>query len=160
MKQQKITIDVWVANSTNELANDDANLLNAACQAAQHAYAPYSNFNVGAALLLANGEIIKGSNQENTAYPSGLCAERVAMFYANSQYPDVPIKAIAVSSFINGQQNDQPVYPCGACRQSLMQSEIRHNQPIRVIMGGNKSIQIVESVKDLLPLTFNLNDYK
>ena len=160
MKEHTINISVWITDNISELSNEDARLLEEAVKATQLAYAPYSQFNVGAAILLENGEIIKGSNQENTAYPSGLCAERVAMFYANSQYPGVAIKTIAISSAVQGMQSERAVYPCGACRQSLMESEMRQNRPIRVIMAGSNSIQIVESIKSLLPLSFDLADYK
>ena len=159
MEEKKITISIWTAGAIDELPNDDACLLREAIKACGKSYAPYSKFNVGAALLLENGEIIHGSNQENSAYPSGLCAERVALFYANSEYPDVAIKAIAISSAINGVQNKTAVYPCGGCRQSLIQSEMRQNKPIRIIMAGSNDIKIVDSAKSLLPLNFDLDNF-
>ena len=158
MKKQELIINVWVADSADELSETDSLLLNEALNAARNSYAPYSNFNVGVAVLLENGEIICGSNQENIAYPSGLCAERVAMFYANSKYPEVAIKSIAISSLVNGKQSKQAIYPCGACRQSMIQSEVRQKKGIRIIMAGNKDIKIVDSVKSLLPLNFDLDD--
>ena len=160
MKESKITINISVADNINELPETEVKLVNAACDATKNSYAIYSQFNVGVAVLLGNGEIIKGSNQENMAYPSGLCAERVAMYYANSQYPGEPIVAIAIASAINGVLNDKPVYPCGACRQALLQSEMRHDKPIKVIMYGNSMIQIVPDIKSLLPLSFDLDSYK
>ena len=111
---------------------------------------------VGAAVLLDNGEIIHGSNQENAAYPSGLCAERVALFYASSRYPNVAIKAIAINSTVNGKENHDPVYPCGDCRQVLLEWENRFGKPIKVIMGSASKTHVVHSIKDLLPLCFVL----
>jgi cytidine deaminase len=160
MQKETIKITVWLAGSCKELPDDDRRLLDEANEAAKQAYAPYSKFDVGAVVLLENGAIIRGSNQENAAFPSGLCAERVALFYANSQYPGIAIKTIAIVSSINGSQNTKAVYPCGACRQSMMQSEMRQKKSIRVIMAGSEDIRIVDSIKSLLPLTFNLEDYK
>jgi cytidine deaminase len=111
---------------------------------------------VGAAVLLENGEIICGSNQENAAYPSGLCAERVALFYANSRFPQVAVRAIAIHSAVNGKENPEPAYPCGSCRQVLLECENRFGKPMKVIMGSTQKIQIVHSITDLLPLSFNL----
>jgi len=156
MKKSTIEITVYEADNINELHADDARLLKEATVATRQSYAPYSNFNVGAAVLLENGEIIYGSNQENAAYPSGLCAERVALFYANSHHPNVAVKAIAVDSAVNGVENCDPVYPCGDCRQVLLECEHRFGKPIKVIMGGAKKIKMVMSVKDLLPLSFEL----
>ncbi len=160
MKNVELRIAVKEFESKQELPLELQQLLQKAEEATQSAYSPYSKFNVGAAVLLANGEIICGSNQENSAYPSGLCAERVAMFYASAKYPEVSIKAIAVSSAINGQLNENPVYPCGSCRQALLESEMRHGKPIQVLMGGATRVQTVESIKDLLPLSFDLKEFK
>lgn len=160
MKTYELNIRVNEYSDKNELTAIEQELLTKAEQATQTSYAPYSNFSVGAAVLLDNGEIVSGSNQENSASPSGLCAERVAMFYANAKYPNVAIKAIAISSAIAGKLNDSPIYPCGACRQALLENEQRYSTPIRVIMGGTKRIQAVESIKDILPLSFALNDYQ
>ncbi len=156
MKTTKIEITVYEAGSVNELPAGDAALLKEALAATKQSYAPYSKFNVGAAVLLDNGEIITGSNQENAAYPSGLCAERVALFYANSRFPNVAVKALAISSAVNGVEYDEPAYPCGNCRQVLLECEHRFGMPIKVIMGGAKTIKIVHSAKDLLPLSFEL----
>ncbi|MDR3133334.1 MAG: cytidine deaminase [Prevotellaceae bacterium] len=156
MNIKKIEITVYEAAGIRELTGEDAALLEKAAAATDRSYAPYSHFHVGAAVLLENGEIICGSNQENAAYPSGLCAERVALFYASAQYPEVAIRAVAVHSSVNGQANPDPVYPCGACRQVLLECESRFGQPIKVIMGGTKKIQIVNSVSGLLPLSFIL----
>ncbi len=155
-KETIITIKVTEADSAKDLSPVDASLLQKAEEATRTAYAPYSKFHVGAAVLLENGEIICGANQENAAYPSGLCAERVALFYANARYPNVPVSAIAVSSTCGGQLNDEPVYPCGDCRQVLLEAEARFGKPIHVIMGGAKKIKTVDSLRDLLPLSFEL----
>ena len=154
MKQENITINVTVY-SPNELNTNDALLVKSAFEACKTSYAPYSNFNVGAAVLLANGEIINGSNQENIAYPSGLCAERTAMFYANAKYPDVPIIALAVASSVNGVPNKEAVYPCGSCRQALLENELKFKNNIRVLMAGAEIVKEVESIKSLLPLSFD-----
>ena len=156
MKETTISIKVYEAGNASELSSADAVLLQQAVEAANNAYAPYSKFQVGAAVLLENGEVICGSNQENAAYPSGLCAERVALFYANSHYPNVPVKAIAISSSCGGRTNEDPVYPCGDCRQVLLEAETRFRKPIHVIMGGSGKIKIVHSLRDLLPLSFEL----
>lgn len=155
MKERIITITVQTFESKNDLSADDARLVQAAMDTCTTSYAPYSNFSVGAAVLLENGQIVCGSNQENIAYPSGLCAERIALLYANSHYPDVPVKAIAVSSASKGVPNEQPVYPCGACRQVLLQVELRYGKAMKVIMAGTNSIKMVGSAKDLLPLSFD-----
>jgi cytidine deaminase len=156
MKESKIEITVYEAANAKELAPADSALLHEAIEATKNAYSPYSKFNVGAAVLLDNGEIIHGSNQENAAYPSGLCAERVALFYASSRYPNVAISAIAINSAVNGKENHDPVYPCGDCRQVLLECENRFGKPIKVIMGSASKIQMVRSIKDLLPLSFVL----
>ncbi|MDH6308356.1 cytidine deaminase [Dysgonomonas sp. PFB1-18] len=129
-------------------------LIDKAKTATQNAYAPYSGFHVGAAALLANGEIATGNNQENAAYPSGLCAERVTLFAANSQHPDVAVEAIAIAAFHDGEFTDTPCCPCGGCRQVIVEVENRFDRPIKVIMYGKSKIYEVESVKDLLPLSF------
>jgi len=154
MKKTQIITTVFEYDSVEELSQQDQVLVKNAKEAAHRSYAPYSKFNVGAALQLANGEIVQGNNQENSAYPSGLCAERVAVFYANAKFPDVPVKAIAITSRTNGSFLDTPVPPCGSCRQVLLETEDRYNQPIKVILCGEKKIRIVENIKELLPLYF------
>jgi len=157
MREYKISVKYFEYDSPAELASDYQVLVEKAKEATKDAYAPYSKFRVGAAVLLENGEIIVGTNQENAAYPSGLCAERVAMFYANSKYPNQPVKAIAVTSYYNGKFNETPVYPCGSCRQVLLETESRFNKPLEVIMYGTKAIQVVSSAKQLLPLSFDID---
>jgi cytidine deaminase len=155
MYRFNLIISVTEYSSTEELDGQYKNLIKSAYEACSTSYAPYSKFCVGTAVLLENGEVIKGSNQENAAYPSGLCAERVAVFYANSLYPEVPIVAIAIAASIAGIPVKEPVYPCGSCRQSLLQSEQRFRKNIRVLMAGSEKIRMVESIKDLLPFGFD-----
>ena len=138
----------------DELSEEQKKLLNKAKEQTQKAYAPYSNFRVGAAVLLENGEIITGNNQENAAYPSGLCAERVAMFYANAQFPDVAVKALAIAAWTNGNFLAEPVSPCGACRQVLLETGTRFEKDFPVLLYGTESVYVIEKAKDLLPLNF------
>ncbi|MCD8318460.1 MAG: cytidine deaminase, partial [Paraprevotella sp.] len=120
----------------------------------QSRYAPYSRFNVGAAARLDNGVIVTGSNQENAAFPSGLCAERTALFYANARYPEQSVKELAVAAFSNGTFLKVPIPPCGACRQVILGIEERYKQPIRILLFGEEGTYVVDSVKALLPLQF------
>ncbi|NDV45786.1 cytidine deaminase [Paludibacter sp. 221] len=137
-----------------ELSSEYQLIINKAKEQVEKSYAPYSNFHVGAALQLGNGEIVTGNNQENAAYPSGLCAERVAMFYANSQYPDVPVKTMAVAAYTKGEFLEEPISPCGACRQALLETEIRFEHDITILLYGTKHVYMIENVKELLPLSF------
>lgn len=137
-----------------ECSNDEKKLIEAAKEATKKAYAPYSEFRVGAAVLLENGEIISGNNQENAAYPSGLCAERTTIFFANAVHPDQKILAIAIAAWHKGQFTKGVITPCGACRQVLLETENRFNSPIKVLMYGNEVIYSMEKAKDLLPLSF------
>lgn len=156
---QNIVYELY--NSLDELNTEDQNLMRQAIAAVASAYAPYSNFNVGAAVLLENGIIVKGSNQENAAYPSGLCAERVALFFAGAQYPDVKIKSIAVTAFVDSNKLAIPVSPCGDCRQVMSEFEHRYQKSIRLIMITDKSkIIVLDSVKLLLPFMFNSDSLK
>lgn len=140
----------------SELDESERLLLQSAKEAADRSYAPYSNFHVGVALLLSNGEIITGNNQENCAYPSGLCAERTALFYAKSKYPDNAIDTIMITARdTNGQFTPAPVSPCGSCRQVILETEMRQSKNIKIIMYGTDCITIIQSAKDLLPLSFN-----
>jgi len=154
MQQKTIETKITVYRF-DELSDEYKNLINKAKEQTENAYAPYSKFHVGAAALLENGEIVAGSNQENAAYPSGLCAERVAVFYANSRFPDVAVKALAVAAWTNGKFLAQPVTPCGACRQVLLETENRFKKDIPVLLYGTESVYLIEKVKDLLPLSFN-----
>jgi len=140
--------------SFNELNPTQKALIDKAKEQVGKAYAPYSNFHVGAAVELENGEIFAGSNQENSAYPSGLCAERVAMFYANAQFPDVAVKTIAIAAFTNGIFLPEPITPCGSCRQVLLESEMRFEKDITILLYGTKHIFQLENIRQLLPLCF------
>lgn len=155
MHQKSITISYEEYYSNEGLNSRDKELLGRAIEATKGSYAPYSKFNVGAAVRLDNGEIIAASNQENAAYPSGLCAERVAIFYAHAKFPDAAIESLAVTATVNGNICDTPTYPCGACRQVLAESESRARKPIRIIIGGEKITQVVNDVNSLLPFVFN-----
>ena len=152
---QKRTIETNIEiYSFEELSQEKQDLINKAKEQVTKAYAPYSGFHVGAAIELENGVIITGSNQENSAYPSGLCAERVAMFYANAQYPDVPVKTLAIAAYTNGNFISDPVTPCGSCRQVLLETETRFEKNITILLYGTKNTYLLENVKQLLPLCF------
>jgi cytidine deaminase len=140
--------------SYEELNVEEKNLIDKSKSQIDNAYAPYSNFHVGAAVLLENGEIFAGNNQENSAYPSGLCAERVAMFYANAQYPQTPVKSIAIAAHTKGEFLKNPITPCGACRQVLLETEVRFDNDITVLLYGSECIYRIDNVRDLLPLSF------
>jgi cytidine deaminase len=154
MKEKKITVLIreYLLNELDEMSR---RLVEEAREATKRAYAPYSAFRVGAALLLENGEIITGNNQENAAYPSGLCAERVAVFYAGARYPDVAIVAMALTARKKEDFTEEPAYPCGACRQVLLEAENRSGKPIRLIMAGRNKADVVSSVQELLPKNFD-----
>ena len=147
MKLYDITTTVRVYDM-DELSSEDQQLVYAAKNATKSSYAPYSHFCVGAAVRLADGLVITGSNQENAAFPSGLCAERTA------HHPDTPVVALAVAAFTQGHFLSEPIPPCGACRQVIMEVEDRYQQPIRIILYGTSGIHVVETVKALLPLYF------
>ena len=155
MKTREIKIVVFEFENSSELPEADQVMLAEARRITALAYAPYSGFHVGAAVLLANGMIITGNNQENAAYPSGLCAERVALFYANANYPDSKVQAIAISASKNGVLINESVKPCGSCRQALAETEVRYETPIRVILDGQDAILVLQGVESLLPLSFS-----
>lgn len=160
-KELKIVSELEVYGSENDLSPEEKNLLQKAKEAVNGAYAPYSSFSVGAAVLLNNNEIVTGNNQENAAYPSGLCAERVAIFYASSKFPGIAIKAIAVACKKNGKELNELLSPCGSCRQAIAEYETRDNQEIRIIMPGeNDKVYAAKSIKSLLPLMFNRKHLK
>lgn len=158
MRTIEITSRFKIFDSPGELTEQERELLDAAKEATKGAYAPYSNFFVGAAALLENGKIVIGNNQENVAYPDGLCAERVALFAASSQYPDVPITAIAITATTPEKKTHEPIAPCGSCRQVLSEYEIARQHRIKIILQGDEGdIYIADAVSDLLPLTFSLD---
>jgi len=156
MNKVTITTDFDVFETIQELPTDIQNLMHEAVAIRKTAYAPYSHFKVGAAILLDNGEIILGSNQENAAYPSGLCAERVTVFYAGAKYPEAKILKMAISAASDNTTTSAPIPPCGACRQSIAEYEIKQNTPIEIyFMGEIGSIYKSDSLKNLLPLLFD-----
>ena len=154
MKKYIITTSFAEYADDKELPGPDLELLQAARQAAKNAYAPYSKFHVGAALRLENDIMVIGNNQENAAYPSGLCAERVAVFSAGANYPGYAVTALAICCMTENNTG-KPFSPCGACRQVLMEYEAKAGKPMRIIMGGMRGPSfVINSVKDLLPLAF------
>ncbi|MCI7515320.1 MAG: cytidine deaminase [Bacteroidales bacterium] len=155
MTNKEIKIAFTEYAGAAEMEAEDRTLVEKAIEATKHSYAPYSNFNVGAALLLDNGEIVTGSNQENAAYPSGLCAERTAMFYASSQYPQHAILKIAIAATQGGVLCGNPATPCGSCRQVMAQYQLRGGKPMQIILAGGEKILKFEKVDDLLPLIFD-----
>lgn len=158
MEKKKIEIEYTEIDSIDELSTTDAYLVAKAREVANNAWAPYSNFFVGAAVELNNGKIVTGNNQENAAYPSGLCAERVALFAANANYPNSAVKTMAVTAFNKNGLSETPVKPCGACRQAILESELRFETPIRLILDGKSKIHIIDGIKNLLPFSFGKDD--
>lgn len=138
----------------SDLPPEDQMLVLSARESSVNAYAPYSQFSVGAAVLLVNGMIIKGNNQENADFTDGLCAERLALFYAHANYPDVAVKALAVTAKNSHGLIPGPVHPCGSCRQVLVETELRFNHPIRLILDGAEKILVFEGAENLLPFAF------
>ena len=155
MEKKTLTIPYEEYASIEELGEADRTLLEAAVDAMKGSYAPYSHFNVGAAVRLADGTVVKGANQENAAYPSGLCAERTAMFAASAQNPGVPFEAIAVVCARNGSLMLNPGSPCGACRQVMAQYERLAMNPLRIILGSGGPILAFTGVESIMPLIFN-----
>jgi len=156
MKEIAITSKINIFDSIDEIPQMDQNLIKKAVEIRQNAYAPYSNFKVGVAILLDNGEIVLGTNQENAAYPSGLCAERVAIFHAGTIYPKAKILKMVITANSDNKVTTEPVPPCGACRQSIAEYEIRQNSPIEIYyMGETGEIHHSASLKNLLPFMFD-----
>ena len=156
MPVQTHTFEYSLFETLEELSPSFQSLMQEAILARANAYAPYSNFSVGAAVLLDNGVIVRGNNQENAAYPSGLCAERVAIFYASAQYPGVPIRAIAVTANTHLDPSETPASPCGNCRQTLAEYQQKQSTSIPIIfMGASGKIVCCNSVLDLLPFAFS-----
>ncbi|MBN2663126.1 MAG: cytidine deaminase [Bacteroidales bacterium] len=155
MNNLQININILEYKDITEFKNIYQDLINSARNTVFFAYAPYSKFKVGAAVLLENGEIITGTNQENSAYPSGMCAERVAIFYANSKFPNIPVKALAVCAYHNEKYLKIPTPPCGSCRQVILETEVRFKKPIDIILYGTDKILVFKSAKDMLPLSFS-----
>lgn len=161
MKQLSLRIDYTEYDSMDTLNKADHELLDSATKACSSAYAPYSGFSVGAAVRLANGKVIIGNNQENSAYPSGLCAERVALFSASANYPGIPVEAIALTATTGRFVMNGPVTPCGACRQVLAEYENLYGSKIKIIMSSTSGqVLILEGSDSLLPFLFHANQLK
>ncbi len=151
-----LEINVAVHDDYTSFSAQEKTLFAAAKAACDDAYAPYSNFHVGAAVLLENDEIFKGNNQENAAYPSGLCAERVALFYASAVRPNIAIKALAITVDYSNTDFDEIVSPCGGCRQAIAEYEHKFKQNITIyVLGRNDKVFVIKSMKDLLPFLFS-----
>jgi cytidine deaminase len=157
MKQISINTTISVL-SKKELSQEEISLMLLAFEARSKAYAPYSKFTVGTAILLDNGEVIQGSNQENAAYPSGLCAERVAIFYAGATFPNAKIVKMFITASPQDRDLEEPIPPCGSCRQAIAEYEFKQDTPIAIFfMGAKGDIYKSESLKNLLPLVFDKN---
>ncbi|HIZ85905.1 MAG TPA: cytidine deaminase [Candidatus Coprenecus stercoravium] len=157
MAEKRLIVTYREYTSMDGMDEADRSLLESALDATSSSYAPYSGYHVGAAVLMSDGTIVKGSNQENSAYPSGLCAERTALFAAHAAYPELQMRALAVTACRDGRMVSEPAWPCGACRQVLAESQKRAGEPIRVIVGGLSRILVFYSVDDILPFSFEYN---
>ena len=155
MTEKEINIKFHEYSSLDELGKEDRELAEAAIDAMKGSYAPYSHFNVGAALRLSNGVIVQGANQENAAFPSGLCAERTAMFHAGASYPDKAMVSLAIAGGVMGRLAKAPATPCGACRQVMAQYQLKGGRPMSVLMIGDGLIWKFDKVDDILPLIFD-----
>jgi cytidine deaminase len=156
MKEVKIESILYVFKNLEELPEEVSSLMCKAIEARENAYAPYSNFQVGAAILLDNNEIIIGNNQENASYPSGLCAERTAIYYAGAKYPKAKILRMAITAGSKKQQTTSPIPPCGACRQAIAEYEVKQETPIEIyFMGETGKVVKSNSLANLLPLVFD-----
>ena len=152
---EEIHLDIKIEQyAMEELSDSEQELVRSAIKATHNAYANYSRFYVGAALRLANGQIVIGANQENAAFPSGLCAERSAIFAAQWQQPEQPITTLAIAASNDEGLLKDPITPCGACRQVILEMEDRYKRPVRILLFGARAVYAVNSVKDLLPLSF------
>ncbi|MBE6265914.1 MAG: cytidine deaminase [Prevotella ruminicola] len=155
MRELELKSVIKVCNM-DELSAEEKHLVELAIEATSRSYAPYSKFHVGAAVRLDNGIEIIGCNQENAAYPSGLCAERTALFAAGAQYPEVPVRMLAIAARgTHGELEDEPVPPCGSCRQVMIESETRANAPMRILLYGKKYVYVIDGIRKLMPLTFS-----
>lgn len=154
MEKMMINSEIQVAQMS-ELTEDERSLVEMAIEATSRSYAPYSHFHVGAALRLQNGKTFIGCNQENAAFPAGICAERSAIFAAGAQYPDQPVVMLAITARgKDGELIDEPASPCGTCRQVIIETETRFHQPVRILLYGRKHTYIIDGIKELMPLSF------
>ncbi|MCA0153963.1 cytidine deaminase [Winogradskyella vincentii] len=155
MKEVKIETTLQLFEDISELPKDIQSLMSSAIEARENAYAPYSNFNVGASILLDNEEVITGNNQENASYPSGLCAERTAIYYAGAKYPNAKILKMALTASSKNKLTDKPIPPCGACRQAIAEYELKQGQAIEIyFMGATGRVAKSDSLSNLLPFIF------
>ena len=155
MADKKYIINYEEFSSASQMTPEDQEMVAAALDAQKGSYSPYSHFQVGASLKLENGLVLKGANQENAAYPSGLCAERTVMFYAGANYPDIPFDTLAIAGSDHGVLCESPASPCGACRQVMAEYQKKHNKPFNIILVGSKRIRKFHCVDDVLPLIFD-----
>ena len=155
MTKKKLTIDYEEFSSAEQMSAEDRMLVARALEAQKGSYSPYSQFQVGAALLMADGTVVTGANQENVAYPSGLCAERTALFAAGAQYLDVAPDTLAIAGSDHGVLCESPASPCGACRQVMAETQKRFGRPLKIILVGSKRIRKFQKVEDLLPFIFD-----
>ena len=154
MKELEIRPKIWEAQM-DDLTADERSLIELAIEGTNRSYSPYSHFRVGAALKLQNGVTVIGCNQENAAFPSGICAERSALFAAGAQYPDQPVVMLAIAARNeDGVFTEHPVSPCGPCRQVLIETETRFHHPVRILLYGQRCVYVVDSIKQLMPLSF------
>lgn len=154
MEELTLKSTLFIAQPS-ELSDSERALIDAAKESTYNSYAPYSHFHVGAAILLKNGIIVPGCNQENAAFPSGLCAERSALFAAGAQYPDQPVMMLAIAvRNSKGEFLEEPASPCGSCRQVIIETETRYKQPIRILLYGTKFTYVMDGIKELMPLSF------
>lgn len=155
MTEKQLNVKFEEYTSIEELNAEDRELASEAIAAMGGAYAPYSHFHVGAAVRMSNGQIVRGANQENAAFPSGLCAERTAMFAAGAKFPDKDMLSIALAGGVHGRLCARPATPCGACRQVMAQYQTKAGKPMSVIMVGAEKIWKFDSVDGILPLIFD-----
>ena len=154
MKELEIRPKIWEAQM-DELTAEERSLIEQAIEGTNRSYSPYSHFRVGAALKLQNGVTIIGCNQENSAFPSGICAERSALFAAGAQYPEQPVVMLAIAARNEeGAFTEHPVSPCGPCRQVLIETETRFQHPVRILLYGQRCVYVVDNIKQLMPLSF------
>jgi len=161
MKIREIKISFDEYDHLSECNPEDRQLIERAKEAIENSYAPYSLYQVGAAIELSNGEILTAANQENVAYPSGICAERAVLFYAQSKFPHASVKAIAITAVFNGSALSEPVTPCGACRQVMAEYEARHSSRMKIIMASDSGkVYITNGIDSLMPLLFKADNLK
>lgn len=153
--EQKTIQSTFLVCQKEELSQEEQQLIDAAIEATSRSYATYSHFHVGAAIRLKNGVVIMGCNQENAAFPAGICAERSAIFAAGAQYPDQPIMMLAITARNSkGELLDEPASPCGTCRQVIIETETRFKQPVRILLYGKKYTYVMDGIRQLMPLSF------